>query len=420
MKHILAILATFLFFIGCGQLVAQQADQRDQKSDAKQAEHAKEKTAVEPIKKSDVEELVNAAAGRLLELQEEDGAWPYEGVYRVRPAGIRRPTRKDFVIPVGYRIGGSSIVCSSLISAKLKDRSKIKAAVARSTKLILDELEDPLMEPTIRDSYDVRVWGHIYALDYFCRLDDTKGFEELKKSTGPWIQKLVDALVLEEIKGGGWNYANQRRHACFVTSPALQALMLARQSGASVPDVVLERGAEVLKNTRNNRTGAFQYSGTAGRDTLPGSIARGPASEATMLLLGGGDTEKLQAAINAFHVHWDELEKRRKKTGTHVPPHGVAPYYFYYGHRYLAQAIKMLPKEKQDDEFQKFLQVLMKTKDPDNTWNDRVFDRSKAYGTAMSLLALSRENVLLPKKIKLQPKNADAPKADAVDSTNAK
>ena len=138
------------------------------------------------------------------------------------------------------------------------------------------------------------------------------------------------------------------------------------------------------------------------------------------LLLGGGDTEKLQAAINAFHVHWEELEKRRKKTGTHVGPHGVAPYYFYYGHRYLAQAIKMLPKEKQDDEFQKFLQVLMKTKDSDNTWNDRVFDRSKAYGTAMSLLALSRENVLLPKIIKLQPKNADAPKPDIVESTDEK
>lgn len=404
MKHIFAILATFVFFVGCEQLVAQQTDQRDQLS----------------IEKSDVEELVNAAANRLIELQEEDGAWPYEGVYRVRPTGMRRPTRKDLVIPVGYRIGGSSIVCSSLISAKLKDRSKIETAVTKSTKLILDELEDPLMEPTARDSYDVRVWGHIYALDYFCRLHDTKGFVELKKSTGPWIQKLVDALVLEEIKGGGWNYSNQRRHACFVTSPALQALMLARQSGATVPDAVFERGAEVLKNTRDNRTGAFQYSGTTGRDTLPGSIARGPVSEATLLLLGGGDTEKLQAAINAFHVHWEELEKRRKKTGTHVGPHGVAPYYFYYGHRYLAQAIKMLPKEKQDDEFQKLLQVLMKTKDSDNTWNDRVFDRSKAYGTAMSLLALSRENVLLPKIIKLQPKNADAPKHDIVESTDEK
>ena len=119
-------------------------------------------------------------------------------------------------------------------------------------------------------------------------------------------------------------------------------------------------------------------------------------------MLGQGDEEKILFAINAFHEHWNELEKRRKKTGTHKPPHGVAPYYFYYGHRYAAQAIRMLPKDKQDAEFEKYVAVLMKTKDPDNTWNDRVFDRSKAYGTAMSLLALSRNNVLLPKKIELK------------------
>lgn len=307
------------------------------------------------------------------------------------------------MIPLGYRIGGSSIVCSSLISAKLEDRSKIKAAVTKSTKLILAELDAPLMKPSIRDSYDVRVWGHIYALDYFCRLQKTKGFDELKDLTRPSIQPLVEALVLEEIDGGGWNYANQRKHACFVTGPALQALMLAKQNGASVPESVLQRGVGVLTKTRNSKTGAFQYSGTAGRDTLPGSIARGPVSETTMLLLGQGDAAQLQFVIDAFHRHWIELEKRRKKDGTHEGPHGVAPYYFYYGHRYLAQAIRMLPKEKQDDEFQKFLRVLLKTKDADNTWNDRVYDRSKAYGTAMSLLALSRENVLLPKKLELKP-----------------
>ena len=48
MKHIFAILATFVFFVGCEQLVAQQTDQRDQLS----------------IETSDVEELVNAAASR--------------------------------------------------------------------------------------------------------------------------------------------------------------------------------------------------------------------------------------------------------------------------------------------------------------------------------------------------------------------
>lgn len=334
---------------------------------------------------ADIEQLVRAAADRLVELQEGDGAWPYEGVYRVRRE-----------IPVGYRIGGSSIVCSALISAELDEREEVDAAVARSTKLILKELELPLMKPSNADRYDVRVWGHIYALDYFCRLKAADGHDELKQQTNPWIQKLVDALVVEEIADGGWNYATKGRHACFVTAPAIQSLLLAKEAGAKVPDDLFQRGAEILLKTRITDSGAFQYSGTTGNDTLPGSIARAPLCEATLLLLGEGDSKQLAKSIGAFHTHWDELEKRRKKTGTHKPPHGVAPYYFYFGHRYAAQAIRFLPDAEQNDAFAKFVEVLLKTKDPDDTWNDRVFDRSKAYGTAMSVLALSRERVLLP------------------------
>ena len=67
----------------------------------------------------------------------------------------------------------------------------------------------------------------------------------------------------------------------------------------------------------------------------------------------------------------------------------------------------MLPAKQQVSEFDKFVPVLLKTKDDDNTWNDRVFEQSKAYGTAMSVLALSRDSVQLPKLVK-----ADAEKSE--------
>lgn len=338
-------------------------------------------------KESDASALVNAAANRLLEIQEEDGAWPYEGVYRVR--------RK---IPVGYRIGGSAIVCSALLSADLDEasREKANASMLKSIELILQELEDPRMEPSQEDRYDVRVWGHIYALDLFCRLEDADGFDQVKEKTNAWIPKLVETLVFEEIKGGGWNYASQRSHAAFVTGPAIQALLLARELGVEVDQAVLDRGAEVLLDSRSEN-GAYQYSGRGARATkLPGSIARSALCESTLLMLGKGDMDRLQNSIDAFHEHWDELEKRRKKTGTHLPPYGVAPYYFYFGHRYAAQAIHLLPDEKRAEEIEKFHAVLMRTKDDDDTWNDRVFDRSKAYGTAMSILALCGERVATP------------------------
>jgi len=339
-------------------------------------------------KSSSRKQLIEAAVNRLIELQHDDGAWPYEGVYRVGGK-----------IPVGYRIGGTAIVCSSLISAEQDDRADIVDAVTRGTEMILSELKHPLMKPTRRSSYDVRIWGHIYALDYFSRLQLTAGMEELKKKTKPRIQELVDAVVFQQTENGGWNYSNRVQHCCFVTSPAVHALMLAQQTGASVEPEVLQRSLETLQRSRKDNL-VFPYIGTRSRrDTAAGSVARAPVSEATMLLLGDGDQDKLQKCIDAFYEHWDELEKRRKKTGTHLPPHGIAPYYFYYAHRYAALAIKLLPKEKQDAEFEIFYHVLLKTKDSDNTWNDRVFEQSKAYGTSMSLLALCRDSVALPKPI---------------------
>lgn len=333
-------------------------------------------------------ELIERAAARLVEIQDKDGAWPYEGVYRVRGE-----------IPVGYRVGGTAIVCAALLDAPLKDRAAADKAIRRGVELVLKELEHPLMETSTVNRYDVRVWGHIYALDTLVRLAASGRFADLDEQTRTWRERLVASLREEQLEDGGWNYANRDEHATFVTAPALQALMLADRHGLDVPDELMERGAKALAASRGDN-GAFSYSGVTavmgGTEKIPGSIARNAVCESTLLMLGQGDPARIQPAIDAFHEHWDELEKRRKKSGTHEPPYGIAPYYFYYGHRYIAQAISLLPQESRASEHVRFEAVLRKTLDADHTWNDRVFERSRAFGTAMSVLALSQEHVPLP------------------------
>lgn len=334
--------------------------------------------------------LIERAAGRLIEIQEADGAWPYEGVYRVNRQ-----------IPVGYRIGGTAIVCMALLDAPLQDRTQADASIRRGVQLILSELEHPLMAVSLENTYDVRVWGHIYGLEALVRLKASGRFGDLEEKMQAWIERLLPILVEEQLPDGGWNYASRNQHAPFVTAPALQALLIARANGMKVDAAVFEHGVEALLGSRG-ANGAFSYSGktsvTGGGEKLPGSIARNPISEATLLMLDKGNVQQLQTAIDAFYEHWNELEKRRKKTGTHVPPYGVAPYYFYYGHRYLAQSIELLPADSRAQEYERFEAVLRKTMDEDFTWNDRVFDRSRAFGTAMSILALSRAAVPLPTK----------------------
>jgi hypothetical protein len=338
----------------------------------------------QPPKRDD---LIHKAIADIVQMQEKGGQWPYEGVYRVKGE-----------IPVGYRIGGTACVADTLLFAAPDDKDA-KEAVAKGLAFVLKELDDPLMAASTEDAYDVRVWGHSYALEFLCHVRAAKVAGDKADQVKEWIPKLVEILVKEELPKGGWNYASRRAPASFVTAPVTQALLLARSQGEKVPDAVFERARKVLEDGRGE-DGAFAYSGAMkGREKaneLPGSAARSAVCETTLVLLNGGSTDAVRATLDAFYKHWDELEKRRQKKGTHEGPYHIAPYYFYYGHRYAAQAIQMLAEKERARERERLLEVVLKTRDEDGSWNDRVFPRSKNYGTAMVLLALIGDKAPLP------------------------
>jgi hypothetical protein len=324
----------------------------------------------------------------LVKMQDRDGEWPYEGVVKVN---------KD--LPVGYRVGGTAIVATTLLLAA-PDDSEASAAIDRALGYVLKELHHPLMAPSTENKYDVRIWGHAYALEFLCHIRAAKRAGDRAGGVKEWIPRLVQTIVTEEIDGGGWNYANRRTQASFVTAPVAQALLLARAQGEKVPDKVLLRARKVLEDSRNKEHGGFAYSGPSKgksvREQPPGSAARSAVCETTLVLLGGGSTEAVQGAVEMFFKHWDELHKRHQQKGTHKGPYQIAPYYFYYGHRHAAQAIALLPEKARAAERDRLLQVILKTRDKDGTWNDRVFERSRNYGTAMVLLALLAEKAPLP------------------------
>lgn len=343
-------------------------------------------------KKPTQSELIQQAITLLVGMQENGGEWPYEGVYR-----------EQGQIPIGYRVGGTSMVGSTLLLAAPLN-TEAKAAIERGLAFVLKALDDPLMAPSTESRYDVRVWGHACALEFLCHVRAAKIAPGSTKEIDTWIPKLLDTLITEEIPGGGWNYANRRQQASFVTAPITQALLLARSQGVKVPDELLERARKVLETCRTEE-GSFLYSGTlinneraakSPINLLPGSIARSAVCETTLMLLGSGSVEAVRASIVAFHKHWEELEKRRKKPGTHVGDYKIAPYFFYYGHRYCAQAIEMLPVKDRPIERDKLLELILKTRDEDGTWNDRVFPRTRNYCTAMMVLALMGEKAPIP------------------------
>src|SRR6185436_2408196 len=192
--------------------------------------------------------LISKAVTQLLSMQEDGGAWPYEGVYRVNRE-----------IPVGYRIGGTSIVASTLMHAAPTDE-KARQAVEKGLTFVLKNLGDPLMRTSVEDVYDVRIWGHATALEFLCHVKAAKVAGDRAKEVDGWIGRLVNTIATEELLDGGWNYAGRERPASFVTAVVVQALLFAKGQGFEVQPELLDRAKKSLERARAD-SGAFLYGG---------------------------------------------------------------------------------------------------------------------------------------------------------------
>lgn len=328
----------------------------------------------------------------ILKMQEGDGSseWPYEGVYRVNGR-----------IPEGYRVGGTSIVAEALVRMPgySSDPGR-QAAVARAVSFICAKTSEPSLSiETYDGGYDVRGWGACYAARALLAIRSCGAVPAgMDARVGDALRWYLDTLQRLEIPGtGGWNYAREpgaetpSRASPFMTAPCLQALFEARAQGLAVDEGVVTRALDALERCRTAE-GNFAYSASVQtrepERSLPGATGRMVSGEMVLLLAGRGSEERVAAAIDAFVAHWQELERRRAKTGTHVPPYGVAPYYFQFAHWYAAQAAELLQGARRDECRRKVAALTWVTRSREGTWNDRVFPRSAAFGTATAMLAL--------------------------------
>jgi hypothetical protein len=398
-------------------LVAQEETAKKAPEPAKATKAEPKKFTEFPVPEAaplDVEVASKQAIAAMLALQEGEDAeqWPYEGVYREDRGQL----------PVGYRVGGTAIACLGMIGTPgYRDHDARKAAVERGLQFVLATLDAPRMQIEFIGTYDVRGWGHIYALQLLLMLEDHGLVPPSAKEVPAKTKWLVKALVESAIpQSGGWNYSRRagylspnNKASTFMTAPALQALFHAKARGHDVPDEVVTQALDALDRSRA-KPGGYAYGAPAESqadveerdlhfmDKTPSSAARAVACETTLLLAGRGDLVRLETAVNRFFEHWDELAKRKSQLGTHIQPYGIAPYYFMFGHVYCAQAIEQLPSaEKREQLRAKLRLVLARSREGDGSWNDRQFGRSGGYGTAFALLALHMPS--LPKPVPWAP-----------------
>lgn len=310
------------------------------------------------------------------------GEWPYEGVYRVQGG----------VIPSGYRVGGTSIAAEAIMRAtKGEFDERTRAALDRALAFVLlTNQTDGTMAIGPKEGYDVRGWGHAYALQ-FMLLAKERGLVEgvvLNAVVDDAIVQMIDRLKANTTEMGGWNYARDSSVSPFMTGATLLILYEAKKAGFEVDEDMIEEALDALEKARTDEV-SYIYAGAAqGRVEMPGSAARSAVAELARYKAGKSDIDELRKAVDGFFIGWDDLLDRKSKQGTHEGEYEIAPYYFFFGHTYAALAIEELPAKEAESRRAELVELIWKTREEDGSWNDRIFPRTASYSTAMAMLAL--------------------------------
>ncbi|MGK0482970.1 MAG: hypothetical protein ACJAQ3_002952 [Planctomycetota bacterium] len=309
--------------------------------------------------------------------------WPYEGVYRVRPDGR---------IPAGYRVGGSAIVAEALLNSGLEGEplKEARQAVQRTISFVIEQMDsNEELSRGPKAGYDVRGWGHAYAIQLMLlALDHGLVEGEEAEEARELIVDLLDRLQANMTKQGGWNYAGEGSVSPFMTGATLLILFDAKAHGFEVDAEMVNSALEGLEKGTTDAM-IYAYAGRAGRRVkMPASSARSSIATLALYKAGRKTQDDLRLAVQGFFDGWDDLLVRKSQQGTHIPPYNIAPYYFFFGHTYAAMAIEELPDGEKEARRGELAGLLWKTREEDGTWNDRIFPRTSSYSTAMSILAL--------------------------------
>lgn len=349
-----------------------------------------------------LDNAVDMAVDKMVAMQDgpNKGEWPYEGVYRVGGQ-----------IPFGYRIGGTSIVGESILRApRYESHPDRQAAIRRATEFVCAGITEPLLQfSTYEGGYDVRAWASCYGARFLLALERykavPKGLELTVTTALKWYLETLQKFEIPQV--GGWNYARDpgaetpSATSGFMTPACLQTLYEANALGYKVDPQVVTRALNALELCRTS-DGNFAYAtlkqARMQTKQIPGAVGRMVASEAALFLAGRSDNAKLKVAVEDFIRYWADLEKRRAKTGTHLPPYNIAPYYFWYAHYHAAQAVELLNASDRDTLRSQLNWLLWQTRTAEGTWNDRVFPRSAAYGSAMAVMSIRMPESFPPNK----------------------
>lgn len=349
-----------------------------------------------PVDPAKLESGIRRGVEYLVSSQNRDGSWgtpSLKGGVQIY-AGIG--TLK------AYGTATTALAVAGLIDTG-GDSPEVVKAIERGEQSLFETLpKEKRDDPTLINN----IWAHAYGIQALVRMHGRlpNDKERQKKIVGH-IQEQYAKLAKYESTQGGWGYydfdgGTQRPDSSstsFVNAAVLVAMHEADKIGVKPPEKVLKRGIQMTQFQRLPN-GSYLYGTylrtqpTHGINMPAGSLGRSPACNYALRLWN--DPKITDAVL----TEWlDRLIARngwlslgRKKPIPHESFFAVAGYFFYFGHYYAAETIKLLPEKDRPFYQDHLANILLELQEADGSWFDYpLYDYHKGYGTGFALLSLA-------------------------------
>ncbi len=319
------------------------------------------------------EEIWNRSVSYLLGMQNRDGGW--------------RDSDYDFggtdSLPNVY-VAVTALCGLALAEAKerMPHRNiEIQTALERAVQFLIDESN------LNRRDRDELTWAHAYRVQFLAKSVAVR--PELIKA----LQSAVQDLEQFQSPNGGWfhEYPNP-----FVSATALVALAHAREAGAVIDEVQVDKGLAALAGNRFEN-GAFPYNSPRTRrrsapkgtmKDIQSGVARNPICELALLNWQASNEELLEVAIKRSFEYNDLLQKALKYDD-HTDQNAYGGFFFWYGVYGRGLAISHLTDKTLREEFARHQRdLILSLPELDGCFVDS-HELGRCYGTAMALLSLA-------------------------------
>lgn len=233
------------------------------------------------------------------------------------------------------------------------------------------------------------VWGNAFGIEFLVKCHKLREFRSKRDAIRDKLREIYEELGRMQGPDGGWMYYDfaKSTSASFVTAAMVVNMALAKREGVGPEDALIERAVGHLKRVRLAEANYTYRTGV--RLPIEGNAARGPLCELAMVLTGNSTQDALRTSIENFFKYRHVIQKIKGQRGTHIGEGRTAPYYYLYGHYWMARAIKALDRPMRNAYLERLRDAILADQEKDGTfWDWPMFRHHKTCGTALGAMCL--------------------------------